>query len=261
MGGAGQRDDAAADPRDPGIACLRAVDRPLADSGRARGSCARRRRPRVGPAWLPAAGVAPALGGDDHRRAPRRAGAGRLRPTARPAGGRRLHRGRRRCVRVPATPGRPRHQRAPGPGQGGVRQRSALGRTDSRGTSARRPTPAGRRRAGVEVQRRVDGAGRPGLPRSRPAMRSVPDRRPLRMAQGRLPAVRLAAPAWARLRRHRPPGSGRSARDPPGAGRPGSAGSAAGGLDRRRPTGSCARRPSRRRPGRAAATSRFRLPT
>ncbi|OEI69596.1 hypothetical protein Cus16_0204 [Curtobacterium sp. ER1/6] len=209
VGHAGERDHAAADAGGAGGPPTGGVAHPLADPCGPRGVTPGGRGARLGPARLPAARPRAPRGRDGDRRAARQRRPARRRRPARTPRDRRLHRasGGGLRVRRPA-PGR-RRQRPPGARPLGPRPRRAGPREGQAGPAAHGVGAAGgpcRRR---RDERRGDGARRARLRRPLPCVRRLPDRRPVRVAGGRLPRARRAAgPEAGAVRRERPAGAG-----------------------------------------------------
>ena len=126
VGGAGQRDHAAADAGGPRAARVPQLDGQVAHPGRARGRAGRRGDQAMGQARLSAARAPAARDGDDPDRPARRECARRPGRAARAAGDRQLHRRGRGQLRLrPAARGAG-HERSAGAGAAG--RRAALGR-------------------------------------------------------------------------------------------------------------------------------------
>ena len=125
VGGAGQRDHAAADAGEPGPARLPGLARTVADARGARRRSGRRGRAAVGAARLPAPGAAPARDRHDRDRAARRPDPVDPRRAAGAAGDRRVHRRRRRRFRVRPQARGPRHERPARPDPAGIRAASS----------------------------------------------------------------------------------------------------------------------------------------
>ena len=207
---------AAADPGVAGPARARPVARPVAPSGRPGHRAGGRGGPDVGATRVSAPGTAAARRRARDRGAPRRRGPRRPRRPARAAGRGRLHRLGGRRLRARAAPPRPRHQRP-----AGARPGPRRGRAPARGghpcrTGPRHCAAPGRRRRRRDLVGGGDGARRPGLHVPTTALRRLPGRRHLRVARGRPPGVRRAAPEGAGLGRHRPPVPRPPARGGPG---------------------------------------------